>query len=80
MTDVEKIRLAEQRVDDLQRVLGSVQSGLHAVEQVSTAVERSRRPLKRLLVAVAVISIVAVVAAVVSRRRADLQSDADLGA
>jgi hypothetical protein len=69
MTDVEQIRLAEQRVENVQRVLGAVQTGLRTAEDVTVAVERARRPLRRVLVAVVVVVGIAAVVTLVTRSR-----------
>ncbi len=69
MTDVEQIRLAEQRVENVQRVLGAVQAGLRTAEDVTVAVEQVRRPLKRFAIAVVVVVGIAAVVTLVARRR-----------
>jgi hypothetical protein len=77
MTDVEQIRLAEQRVESVQRALGALQAGLHTAEEVTVAVERARRPLRRLAIAVVVVAGIAVVVALVRRSRSNGADAAD---
>ena len=69
MTDVEQIRLAEQRVENVQRVLGAVQTGLRTAEDVTVAVEQARRPLRRFVIAVVVVVGIAACVTLVARYR-----------
>lgn len=69
MSNVEKIQDAEAAVERLQVALDSVQSGLQRAEDLAVAAEEAKARSEQALKAVAVVSVLSLLALAIALRR-----------
>ena len=69
MNNVEKIQDAEAAVERLQVALDSVQSGLQRAEELAVAAEEAKARSEQALKAVAVVSVLSLLALAIALRR-----------